>query len=303
MKKLYDSAKQIILNNYNGELSDVALDILSTSVMALFIKDEALSKERLPGILQKLEIHIDEDLVTDMIMKKYPQYPKNPATDSDSAMVIRALSDKEDKPKYEEWTMFISLANFYNNIPNVIAKTTHELVHLFRFNGLVENGDDVKVKDGLSIARCNIKTGKTKRKHYNLEEGYVEMYTAETLNSFFDFIKNEDVTFSPVLSDFKKEFASNYEPNYPIQRFYLERLCIDNKFKELLDESFYDTNEPTQLATYFNNVVGSSSGFTTFSRELDKLIDFAEEDNKEAFKMQMNNLFLQVSLFLNRKKY
>jgi hypothetical protein len=52
MKELYESAKQIILNNYKGDWDEETLDILTVSVMALFARFSEVSQERIPIILK-----------------------------------------------------------------------------------------------------------------------------------------------------------------------------------------------------------------------------------------------------------
>ena len=303
MKELYDATRLVILSNYGSELNEAVLDVITVACLSLFIKDLELTKERLPDILKKIDIIFGEEKVTDMILKKYPEYPKNNATDSDSAMVVRAMNFDGDVVE-EEWTMFISAVNLTDNIVDIVSKTVHEFTHLYRFGGIVENENEAKIKDGISVARYNKNTKVMKRKHFNIEEGIVEDYTASTMYLFYDLIKTEDVSFSPALSNFKEKFTADYKAMYPIQRFYLDGLARNKRFKELLDNTFYDTTEPLQLVSYFNDVVGDPTAFTTFSRGLDRLMECAYNSNNNVYTGNLSNdLIEQVNCFLAGKKH
>lgn len=303
MKELYESTKQFILNNYKGTLNEETLDILTVSVMSLFINLGEVAKTRFPEVFDKLDIHFGDKHVRELVADRYPEYSIGEITNTTNALVTRALSLGDDNKFSEEWSMFISTNDLSKRMVNVIAKSTHELIHLLRFNGIVDSDTEAKVRDGVSVARCNKVTKTVKRKHYNLEEGIVELYTISSMKALFEFVKNEEVSFSPALSTFKNRYQKDFSPSYNIERFFLDELTHDKKFAELLDYSFVDTSEPLQLVTYYNNVVGSSSGFTSLSRGLDKVVDDVHREDMAAFKMSSNELVGKINSFLAKKKY
>ena len=56
MKELYQKIQELVLENYQGTLDSKTLDIVTIAVMALYIKNPEMVKERIPSILKKLDI-------------------------------------------------------------------------------------------------------------------------------------------------------------------------------------------------------------------------------------------------------
>ena len=303
MKELYDSMKRLILDNYSLELSETTLDILTVASMALFVKNSELTMERLPKILSKLEIIFGNKTAVELISDRFPEYPRNDATDSNSAMVLRAIQINDDGKVDEDWAMFISTRIIDENLIKVIASSVHEFTHLLRFNGITETDREGKVRDGIAISYFNKETKKMKRKHFNIEEGIVENYTSETMQEFYDFIKDEDVSFSPSLSCFKTDYNKKYEAGYEIQRFYLNALFRDKEFKRLVDNSFVDEKEPPELIEYFNRKLSDPTAFTSFSKNLDSLIECAYDEDMESCEQLSKKLVSKVNCFLAGKRY
>lgn len=302
MKELYENTKQFILKNYGRELDEETLDILTVSTMSLFIRFPEVSKAKFPEIFSKLDIHFGNKHIRDLVGERYPEYPLEEITDTTNAFVTRAMSLEDDNTFTEEWSMFISTNDLSKRLVNVIAKSTHELIHLLRFNGIVDSETEAKVRDGVSIARCNKATKVVKRKHYNLEEGIVEDFTIHAMESLFDFVKNEDISFSPALTAMKTRFKKDFKPSYDLERFFLDGLTRDKKFSELLEYSFVDTSEPLQVITYYNDTVGNASGFTSISRGLDKVVDAAQREDIPTFKRTSDELIKQINGFLAKSK-
>lgn len=300
LKQLYENAKSFILNNYNGNVDDKTLDILTVSIMSLYIRFPEVTRDKLPSILNKLEIFFDNKSILQMVSEKYPEYPTNEITDSTKAFVVRALCLEDLENIDEEWTMYISSSDITNGITNIIAKCTHELIHLLRFNGIVNGEKEIKVRDGVSIARCNKETRLIKRKYQNLEEGIVEDFTIKALIALYDFIRNEDVSFSSSLSLFKKKFEIEFKPSYELERFFLDGLNKNKKFSELLEYSFVDENEPITLITYYNDILDNSSAFAMLSRTLDIIIEYAEKNDTDNFKIKTNQLINEINIFLRK---
>lgn len=302
MKELYESAKQIILNNYKGDLDEETLDILTVSVMALFARFSDVSQKRIPEILNKLEIHFGDKSISEMVSDRYPEYPIGEIGEHTNAFVTRAMKLGDDNKFDEEWTMFVSKSAIKHDSVNIVAKTTHELVHLLRFNGIIDSDTEAKIRDGFSVGRVNKETKVLKRKHYNFEEGVVEHFTIKSMENLYELIKNEDVSFSPVLSTFKSNFETNFKKSYEIERFFLDGLLRDKKFEELLEYSFVDQSEPLTLVTHFNNVVGDASGFTRLSRTIDRVVDCATAEDTANFQKNTEDAIKQINGFLAKTK-
>lgn len=303
LKELYESTKQFILKNYGRELDSETLDILTVSVMSLFIRFPEVSNAKFPEIFSKLDIHFGNKHIRDLVGERYPEYPLEEITDTTNAFVTRAMSLEDDNTFTEEWSMFISTNNLSERLVNVIAKSTHELIHLLRFNGIVDSDTEAKVRDGISVARCNKATKAVKRKHYNLEEGIVEAFTIKAMDSLFEFVKNDDVSFSPALTAIKTRFKKDFKPSYDLERFFLDGLTRDKKFSELLEYSFVDTSEPLQVITYYNDTVGNASGFTSVSRGLDKVVEAAHREDVPTFQRNSDELIKQINGFLAKSKH
>jgi hypothetical protein len=62
--------------------------------------------------------------------------------------------------------MYVSTYNIDDRLVNVVGKSIHELIHLLRFNGIVDGEKESKIRDGVSVARVNKETKVAKRKHY-----------------------------------------------------------------------------------------------------------------------------------------
>ena len=303
MKELYEKTKAFLRDNYNGELNEETLDILTVSIMALNIRFSDVSIKRLPGILNKLEFHFGEEPIATMVSNRYPEYPIEEITDTTNSFVTRALSLGDDNKFSEEWSMYVSTYNIDDRLVNVVGKSIHELIHLLRFNGIVDGEKESKIRDGVSIARVNKETKVAKRKHYNLEEGIVEMFTIKAMGGLFDFISSYDVSFSPALSTVKERYKSDFEPAYQVERFFLDGLTRDKKFEELLEYSFLDESEPLQVVSYFNGVVGDASGFTRLSRGIDRVVDYANVEDEVNFKKTTQEVINQINGFLAKKKH
>ena len=302
MKDLYEKTREFILNNYNGELNEETLDILTVSAMALFGRFSEVSMKRLPNIFKQLEIHFGDEKISEMVSKRYPEYPIEEIGDSTNAFVTRALSLGDDNKFSEEWSMYVSTYDKKKRFVNIIGKSVHELIHLLRFNGIVDGDKESKIRDGVSIARCNKETKSVKRKHYNLEEGIVEYFTIKAMDSLFEFAASEDVSFSPALTAIKNSYKTEFEPSYQLERFFLDGLTRDRKFDELLEYTFLDDSEPLSIVTYFNDVVGDASGFTRLSRGIDRTVDYAHNNDMTNFNQSSQELIKQINGFLAKKK-
>ena len=74
--------------------------------------------------------------------------------------------------------------------------------------------------------------------------------------------------------------------SYVLQVELLKVLCQDSRFSELLDYTFEENKNPSQLSLYYNSVMDSVSAFTSFS----KLIDACWNERCEDSVTLQNNL-------------
>ena len=273
MKELYTKIQELILENYQGTLDSETLDIVTIAVMALYVKNPEMVLERMPSILNRLDILAGKEKVSTYIMNKYPNYPWSSISDSESAMVVRALNT-ETKPASEDWTMAISTNKENIDLVDIIAKTIHELTHLLRFGGIQESKREIIVKDGICTARVDKKKCKTTKDHYSFEEGLVEKHTKETIDNFYEYLKSEkDLSFSPILEKFKRKFNGDFENGYIFEVSLIETLCMNPKIKELFEETFEINNDAPSVITYIDEVSKQRGMFSLLSNGLDRLSD------------------------------
>lgn len=271
--------------------------------MALNLRFSDVSVKRLPGIFDKLEFHFSDKRIADMVSGRYPEFPVEEIGEETNAFVTRALALGDDNKFSEEWSMYVSTYDIDKRLVNVVGKSVHELIHLLRFNGIIDGEKESKIRDGVSVARCNKETKEIKRKHYNLEEGIVERFTIMAMDSLYDFISDYDVSFSPALSTIKSRYKTEFDAAYHVERFFLDGLTRDKKFEELLEYSFLDEAEPLTLITYFNDVVGDSSAFTRLSRNIDRVVEYAHAEDEANFKRTSEDTINQINGFLAKKKH
>lgn len=271
MKELYTKIQELVLENYQGTLDNETLDIVTIAVMALYIKNPEMVLERIPNILKRLDILAGKEKVSTYIMNKHPNYPWNSISDSESAMVVRALNT-ETKPATEDWTMAISTNEDKIDLVDIIAKTIHELTHLLRFGGIEETKKEIIVKDGICTARVDKKRGTVTKNHNSFEEGLVEKYTKETIENFYEYLKSEkDLSFSPILEKFKRKFNGNFDNGYIFEVSLIETLCMNPQMKELFEETFEISNETPRVITYYDQLSKQRGAFSLLSNGLDRV--------------------------------
>ena len=299
MKELYQKIQELVLENYQGTLDSKTLDIVTIAVMALYIKNPEMVKERIPNILKKLDILAGNEKVSTYIMNKYSNYPWNSISDSESAMVVRAL-DTESKPVDEDWTMAISTNEEKIELVDIIAKTIHELTHLLRFGGIKETKREIIVKDGICTTRVDKKKHKTVKDHYSFEEGLVEKHTKETMNNFYEYLESEkDLSFSPMLERFKNKFNGDYKNVYILEVSLIELLYSNEKLKELFDETFELSDDTPRVITYIDEITKQRGMFSLLSNGLDRLSDSTSKGDIAGSIRIINSLKPSVTRIVN----
>lgn len=301
MKELYTEIQKLIINNYKGTLNDEILDLITVAVMALYIKNPKMTLEKLPKVLNKIDILAGDNKVSNYILEKYPNYPWDPTMDSESAMAVRALN-YEVKPIDEDWTMAISTTKINTDPATVIAKTIHELTHLLRFGGIEETKKEITVKDGVCTTRIDKRYGNSTKNNYYFEEGIVEKYTKDTIENFYTYLSSkEDLSFSKTLASLKRKFNGKFKNSYLIEVSLLELLYTNEKMKELIENTF-EQEASRKLVNYYDSLSGTRGAFSLLSAGIDRieaLIDKGDIMNAIKFldglKLNVRKILLQSS--------
>ena len=301
MKELYTEIQKLIINNYKGTLNDEILDLITVAVMALYIKNPKMTLEKLPKVLNKIDILAGDNKVSNYILEKYPNYPWDPTMDSESAMAVRALN-YEVKPIDEDWTMAISTTKINTDPATVIAKTIHELTHLLRFGGIEETKKEITVKDGVCTTRIDKRFGNSTKINYYFEEGIVEKYTKDTIENFYTYLSSkEDLSFSKTLASLKRKFNGKFKNSYLIEVSLLELLYTNEKMKELIENTF-EQEASRKLVNYYDSLSGTRGAFSLLSAGIDRieaLIDKGDIMNAIKFldglKLNVRKILVQSS--------
>lgn len=301
MKELYTEIQKLIINNYKGTLNEEILDLITVAVMALYIKNPKMTLEKLPKVLNKIDILAGDNKVSNYILEKYPNYPWDPTMDSESAMAVRALN-YEAKPIDEDWIMAISTTKINTEPATVIAKTIHELTHLLRFGGIEETKKEITVKDGVCTNRIDKRFGNSTKINYYFEEGIVEKYTKDTIENFYTYLSSkEDLSFSKTLASLKRKFNGKFKNSYLIEVSLLELLYTNEKMKELIENTF-EQEASRKLVNYYDSLSGTRGAFSLLSAGIDRieaLIDKGDIMNAIKFldglKLNVRKILVQSS--------
>ena len=284
MEEMLNLCRQIVIDNYNGNLTDEVLDIVSVAVMALYLKDQDMAQKKIPGILQNLTIYADEKPVVEIAHDRLNNHQEDNSLDNSNAAVSRRLDfdEETDKVVGEDRSLLIDMRNSKNEVVRTIHNMVHEFTHLYRFGGIDDCEKEVKIYDGISIARYNKEKHVVSRKYYQLEEGIVQRYTNQTLDLLYESLKDEKLDKNSLLYIFRRRYKTDFNNGYILQTSMLDCLCEDKGFSEAIDQSFTDFSFPSKAANYYNSIMGSGTSFSYFSRLLDECYDSvcAEDEMK-----------------------
>ena len=164
MKELFESCKKLILDNYKGHINDSSLEAMTIAVMALCLKNEKRTVDKLPKILQNIEIFAEDKSVLEIAKNNISTFSDEMVDGNIGACVIRGFGTDDDTGEiYEEKCLVVSTVNLNDNPSDVIMKITHELTHLLRDQKFGADGKSIKTKNGISIVRVrDLSTGEKK---------------------------------------------------------------------------------------------------------------------------------------------
>ena len=164
MKELFESCKKLILDNYKGHINDLSLEAMTIAVMALCLRNEKRTLDKLPKILQNIEIFAEDKSVLEIAKNNISTFSDEMVDGNIGACVIRGFGTDDDTGEiYEEKCLVVSTVNLNDNPSDVIMKITHELTHLLRDQKFESDGKSIKTKNGISIVRVrDLSTGEKK---------------------------------------------------------------------------------------------------------------------------------------------
>lgn len=303
--EIYEKCKQLITKNVKHAINEDTLEILITSILTLMLKNPQRTLEKMPSILQELNILADERSVLDIAHEELNNYQEDDFLKYGDACVTRSLSINEETDEIQEQrSLLISLKS--KNAVTLVQKTTHELTHLLRFKGIERKEDCINIKDGISINRFNLNTKSLKRKHYNLEEGIVEKYTEETVTDLYHFLIDNHALIEthPFLKRYVTEFPVAAElTRYPLQTNLLSILCDNKNFEQALNASFDEDITPSSVATYYNSIMDSPSAFSRLSKKVDVIINQMQQNKMTSETEEMlRDIQRDSSIFLIKSK-
>lgn len=298
---LLNRCRDIILNNINNDnINDKTLDILSYAILAVILTKEEIAIKKLPIILRELDIYMENSKVINIAHEKLNNDTDfQNIADSDACITRTLVFDKNNQFIAEKKTLIISIEN--KNTFNLIVNTVHELIHTLRFNDVIQNNDNYKIKNGICITYYNSTTESLKQKHYYLEEGIVQYYTniaISTLNKYL--IANKIDT--SIASDFTKKIEKYDFNDYLFQTTLIKKLCIDETFASLLDETFTDISNPPKVISYYNDIFNSPYAFTDLSKEVDIISKSIQNDEVTTQFNKIKNLVSKFTIITRNKK-
>ncbi len=304
MKELFESCKKLIIDNYKGNIDDVSLEAMTIAVMALCLRNEKRTLDKLPRILQTIEIFAEKTSVLDIAKNNISTFNDEMIDDNIGACVVRGFGTDDDTGEiYEEKCLIVSTVNLEKNPSDVIMKIAHELTHLLRDQKFEAVGKSITTKNGISIVRVkDVSTGEKKTKHFYFEEGIVQRYTNQALDMLHEFIENEDIDDSCLLGRFKSEYPSKVRSAYDLQVQIVDTLCKDKQFDGAVDASFDEECTPASLITYYNNKMNDSTAFSSLSKDVDNCFIELVSGSMETTEKYYRSALSKVATFLKRDK-
>lgn len=304
MKELFESCQKLILDNYKGKIDDVSLEVMTISVMALVLRNEKRTLERLPQLLQKIEVYAEKDSVLNIAKRNISTFNDETIDNNIGACVIRGFGKDDDTGEvYEDKCLIVSTINLDDNPSDIIMKVTHELTHLLRDKSFTTDGTAVKMMNGISVVRVkDIATGEKKTKHFYFEEGIVQRYTNQALDMLHEFISGENLPENSLLARFKKDYPSKVRSAYDLQVQIVDTMCRDEKFDAAVDASFDEDVSPARLAVYYNDKMGDATAFTSLSKDVDTCFIELVGGDKNKTEVAYRSALTKVAQFLKRGK-
>lgn len=296
--ELINKCRELVKNNIKDTVDENVIEYLTLSIVALKLTLPENITSKLPSILNKLNIYALNKTVLDIAHDELGNYMEDNSLSHADAAVTRSLKiDDESKTIDEDWNLLISLKK-NKETHEIIGKIIHELIHLLRFNGIKQEGNNIKLLDGISNASITLEPLTVKRKHYYLEEGIVQTYTNMAMKTLYEYLNNSKIKNS-IVEEYIKEMKNYNYSDYLLETEIIKLLSNNNHINNLLVETFNEKNIPSCLANYFNNVMDDNTAFTRLSRKLDNVSNSVRDNEIEINFKELSN---EIKMFLMKSQ-
>lgn len=283
MDEIFLKCRQLLLDNIKSKLSDEAIDLLSVSVLALYLNDGEMILERMPKIIRNLDlINIDDRTVFEMVK----DIDKKVTCEEYKNTVGANITFFNSNGIVE--TLLVSLSQRDSKLA-IIDTMVHELTHLLRKGTTLSGADWMVFYEGISVRHWDLLYKSVSRVNVWFEDAIVEHHAKEAISTLVEFLKDakEDSICNTVL-DGKDQAYRDVEPAfYPFFNKTLDILCEDDEFKEGLAETFRTPGRlGDKMIRRFNMVLGDDNAFTRYSYWFDQLGEtFATGDDSQREKI------------------
>lgn len=278
MNRMFIMCQKIVELNTNVRDQET-IDLLATSIMAIILDRGSEVLDKIPGILRTINIISDNRSVIEVEHQDLNNYREDDALRDADACVTRMFKFKDNK-YFENKYLIIPKKNIRNYPVSTVEQTTHELIHLLRFQKAVRKGDNIIFQEGISTKTLNIKSHITYRKNYMLEESIVQTYTKQAMTSLFDYTDELKSDWFRKINRDKHSFKfTAYDSHVKL----LDRFMEDDTFKDLVEDTFSNSTH-TYLEKYYNGVMDDDLAFTRLNNFFNKLEEELEVNNTDQAK-------------------
>lgn len=296
--ELINECRNIVKSNIKTNINEKVIEYIALSIMALKLTLPKNITSKLPNILNKLNIYALDKTVLDIAHDELGNYMEDNSLSHADAAVTRSLKiDDEIKKIDEDWNLLISLKK-NKKTHDIIGRIIHELIHLLRFNGIKQEGNNIKLLDGISNASITLEPLTVKRKHYYLEEGIVQTYTNMAMKTLYEYSINSKIK-NDLLDEYKNEMKTYNYSDYLLETEIIKLLSNNNCINDLLLETFNEKNIPCSLANYYNIIMDDNTAFTRLSRKLDNISNSVRDNDIE---LNFKDLGQEIKLFLTKSQ-
>ena len=304
MEDIHVLCKKMVDDNINSDIDSYVRELLTVAVMAIVIDNEKYAYEKLPSILRRMNIYAENKSVLEIAHDSLGNYSEDDELRDADASATRSLSiGAEDNSVEEQLNLLISLTDVeQKNATKMIEKTVNGLIHFMRFGEINSTDSLMTIKDGICTITYDKKTNKLRKKHFVLESGISQYYTLRALGKLYSFVENDTDIENVLLNRFRTEYLQHEPTSYLLPVTIIESLCSDKYFKDLLDESFSESNGPSKIASYYNSVLHDSSAFSLLSKQVDLCEKEINSGNDERAITLIKNIKADVSRFRNDSK-
>lgn len=268
MDEMFLKCRQLLRDNIKGKLSDEAVDLLSISVLALYLNDGEMILERMPKIIRNLDlISIDErtifEMVKDIDKKANCEEYKNTVGANITFFNSNGIVE----------TLLVSLSQRDSKLA-IIDTMVHELTHLLRKGTTLSGTDWIAFYEGISVRHWDMLYNSVSRVNVWFEDAIVEHHAKEAISTLVELLKSEDEDSicNSVLDGDDQEYRDVEPGFYPFFNKTLDILCEDDEFKAGLAETFRTPGRlGDKMIRRFNMVFCDDNAFTRYSYYFDLL--------------------------------